>query len=87
MNNEAREARSKFQKVNGGVGKTLVSVDKRIRTLENIRGDAVEAYMAAKEGFKPGEDRQAHEVHLGAMSRDIKKIQAARDELAALLGS
>ena len=87
MNNEAREARSEFQAVNSGVDKTLVSVDKRIRVLTAIFEAARDDYAIQKESFKPGYDRQSHEIHLVAMNRDIGKIQAARDALAALLGS
>ena len=86
MNNEAKQARSEFQAVNSGVDKTLVSVDKRIRVLTAIFEGARDDYASQKDGFKPGYDRQSHEIHLGAMNRDIKKIQAARDELAELLG-
>ena len=87
MNNEAREARGKFKEINNGVGNSLNAVDKRIKKLTAIFEAARDDYLVIKEGFKPGEDRQSVEVHIQAMSRDIKKIQAARDELAALLGS
>ena len=87
MNNEAREARGKFKEINNGVGNSLNAVDKRIKKLTAIFEAARDDYLVIKEGFKPGDDRQSVEVHIQGMNRDIKNIQAARDELAALLGS
>ena len=85
MSKNAREARADFLKANNGPGEVLAGVDKRIKNLTAIHGAARDHYIVIKEGFKPGEDRQSIETNLYAMSRDIKKLQAARDELAVLL--
>ena len=87
MRKKASFARGEFKKINSGHGKLLGPIDKRIIILEEIREDAIKTLQAEKETFQPGYDRQAGMVHLFAMTRDLKKLKAARDELAEVLGS